>query len=65
MGVAVRDGAGQPVGALSIAAIESRLGPARQAQVAALLQEEARRLEMKLADFGRGREAKGRAARRT
>lgn len=64
MGVAVRDAAGQPVGALSVAAIESRLGEARRAEVAALLQEEARRLEMKLADFGRGREAKARTARK-
>ncbi|MFG1478052.1 IclR family transcriptional regulator [Xanthobacter sp. V4C-4] len=48
LGVAVRDGAGRPLGALSIAAIESRLSPARQPEIAALLRREARLLEAAL-----------------
>nr|WP_305123220.1 IclR family transcriptional regulator [Roseomonas sp. GC11] len=55
IGVAVRDAAGEPVAALSLAAIESRLGPERQPELAALLREEATRLEARLRDFGKPR----------
>lgn len=48
IGVPVRDGAGRPIGALSIAAIESRLAEARQPEIAALLTREARLLEAAL-----------------
>lgn len=48
IGVAVRDRAGRPLGALSIAAIESRLTAARQREVAPWLQREARLLEAAL-----------------
>jgi DNA-binding IclR family transcriptional regulator len=49
VGVAVLDRAGHCAGALSIAAIESRLGPPRCDQMAALLQAEAQRLSECLA----------------
>lgn len=48
IGVAVRDRAGRPLGALSIAAIESRLTEARQREIAPLLMREARLLEAAL-----------------
>ncbi|RKK05233.1 IclR family transcriptional regulator [Pseudoroseomonas wenyumeiae] len=53
MGLAVRDAAGEPVAALSLAAIESRMGPDRQPELAALLREEVTRLEAKLKNAGR------------
>jgi DNA-binding IclR family transcriptional regulator len=53
MGLAVRDAAGEPVAALSLAAIESRMGPDRQPQLAALLRDEVARLEAKLRNFGK------------
>jgi DNA-binding IclR family transcriptional regulator len=48
IGVAVRDGSGEPVAALSLAAIASRMKPARQDELGALLIEEAHRLEAQL-----------------
>lgn len=48
VGVAIRDQDGRPAGALSIAAIDSRMQPARQAELAALLTKEARRVEERL-----------------
>ncbi|WP_454915676.1 IclR family transcriptional regulator [Xanthobacter sediminis] len=48
IGVAVRDRMGRPLGALSIAAIESRLTEARQREIAPLLMREARLLEAAL-----------------
>jgi len=53
MGVAVRDAAGHPVACLSLAAVESRMPPERQAYLAGLLREEVQRLEMRLAEPGR------------
>ncbi|MBY3987839.1 IclR family transcriptional regulator [Rhodococcus fascians] len=44
IGIAVPDASGEPVMALSIAAISSRLGPDRQARLAVLLRDEAARL---------------------
>jgi DNA-binding IclR family transcriptional regulator len=64
MGLAVRDAAGEPVAALSLAAIESRLGPDRQPELAALLREEVARLEAKLKNAGKLR-AERPAARKT
>ena len=49
VGIAVLDGAGSCAGALSIAAIESRLDAPRRDQMAALLQTEAQRLSERLA----------------
>ncbi len=60
IGIAIRDAAGRPVGALSIAAIESRLGEERQRQLGALLAREARAVELRLAE---GRAAARPAAR--
>ncbi|WP_258869544.1 hypothetical protein [Paracoccus thiocyanatus] len=40
---------GRPAGALSIAAIETRMGPARQAELAAALHREARLVAARLA----------------
>ncbi len=51
IGVAVLTPDGRPAGALSIAAIDSRMQPARQAELAALLTPEARRVEEKLAQM--------------
>lgn len=52
IGVVVRDRQGRPDACLSIAAIESRLQPDREGELARLLFEEARRLEARLRDFG-------------
>ncbi|MCJ1899208.1 IclR family transcriptional regulator [Paracoccus versutus] len=49
LGVAILWPDGRPAGALSIAAIESRMGEARQAELAALLHREARLVEARLA----------------
>lgn len=49
IGVAIRDPFGKPVGALSIAAIDSRLQEPRQAELGMLLSQEAFRIEQKLA----------------
>lgn len=49
IGVAIRDPFGRPVGALSIAAIDSRLQEPRQTELGALLVHEALRVEQKLA----------------
>ncbi len=51
IGVAVLTPDGRPAGALSIAAIDSRMQPARQAELAALLTPDARRVEEKLAQM--------------
>jgi DNA-binding IclR family transcriptional regulator len=48
IGVAIRGEDGQPIGALSIAAIESRLGKDRQQKLAELLTKEARSIETRL-----------------
>lgn len=50
VGVAIRDAAGRPIGALSIAAIESRLRSDREHQLAALLTAEVRAVERRLAE---------------
>ncbi|GAA0627587.1 IclR family transcriptional regulator [Brevundimonas kwangchunensis] len=49
VGVAVLDSAGSCLGALSISAIESRLGEDRRTELAALLKDEAQRLSQRLA----------------
>jgi DNA-binding IclR family transcriptional regulator len=62
IGVAVRDASGEPVAALSLAAIASRMKPARQDELGALLVEEAHRLEEQLRGFSgarSGRPAQG------
>jgi DNA-binding IclR family transcriptional regulator len=48
IGVAIRGQDGRPIGALSIAAIESRLGKDRQQKLAELLTKEARSIETRL-----------------
>lgn len=48
IGVAIRGQDGRPIGALSIAAIESRLGEDRQQKLAELLTKEARSIETRL-----------------
>ncbi len=48
IGVAIRNAEGRPVGALSVAAIDDRLQPARQMEIAGYLRDEARRVEDKL-----------------
>ncbi|MFX8984403.1 hypothetical protein ABTN17_20745, partial [Acinetobacter baumannii] len=48
---------GRVAGAFSIAAIDSRMAPARQAEIGALLGEEAARMEAALADLFRTRRA--------
>lgn len=53
MGVIVRSPDGKPEACLSIAAIESRMQPGRQPELAALLHQEARRLENTLREFHR------------
>lgn len=45
IGIAICDDEGRPLGALSIAAIEARLGDARQQELAHLLRREAQRLD--------------------
>lgn len=52
IGVAVRDRQGRPDSCLSIAAIESRLQPDREGELARLLFDEAARLEARLREFG-------------
>lgn len=51
MGIALRYPDGKLAGALSIAAIDSRMQQARQGELAALLREEAKRVESKIADL--------------
>lgn len=51
MGMAVRDRQGRPEACLSLAAIESRLQPDREKQLAAWLAAEVRRLEERLRDL--------------
>ena len=51
VGVAVLTPDGRPAGALSIAAIDSRMQPSRQVELAALLAQEVRRVEEKLAQM--------------
>lgn len=48
IGIVVRDPVGEPTAALSIAAIESRMTPSRQEELAGLLRAEAARLEARL-----------------
>ncbi|VDS07842.1 Acetate operon repressor [Paracoccus haematequi] len=50
LGVAIRWPDGRPAGALSIAAVEHRMTPARQAELAALLHREAALIAARLAD---------------
>lgn len=54
IGVPVRGADGRPLGALSLAAIESRLGAERQKELVPLLQREAAALEAKLGGNERG-----------
>lgn len=54
IGVPVRGADGRPLGALSLAAIESRLGAERQKELVPLLQREAAVLEAKLGGLERG-----------
>jgi DNA-binding IclR family transcriptional regulator len=56
IGVAIRGRDGRPSGALSIAAIDSRMQPARQVELAALLSAEAVRVEERLAQMFSARE---------
>lgn len=63
IGVVVRAPDGGPAGALSIAAIESRLGEARQRELALPLQREARRLEARLAALTAPDDSRRRAQR--
>jgi DNA-binding IclR family transcriptional regulator len=55
IGVAVRMPDGRPAGALSIAAIDSRMQEARQRELATYLNQEAARVEAKLAGMGASR----------
>lgn len=57
LGAAFRYPDGRVAGAFSIAAIDSRMAPARQAEIGALLGEEAARMEAALADLFRTRRA--------
>lgn len=52
MGMVVRDERGRPNACLSLAAIESRMQPDRQVQLAELLREEVRRVEARIAETG-------------
>jgi DNA-binding IclR family transcriptional regulator len=52
VGVSIRGADGRPVGALSIAAIESRLSEARQREIASLLKKEAAWIEARLGEVG-------------
>ena len=52
VGVPIRASDGRPIGALSIAAIESRLGEARQKEIASLLKKEATWIETRLGEVG-------------
>lgn len=56
IGTAVRNPEGEPVGALSIAAIDSRMQEARRQELAEYLKDETRRVEEKLADMLSSRE---------
>ncbi|MEO4000594.1 IclR family transcriptional regulator [Mesorhizobium sp. CAU 1732] len=56
IGVAIRGRDGRPSGALSIAAIDSRMQPARQVELAALLTAEATRVEERLTQMFSARE---------
>ncbi|MEJ1117794.1 IclR family transcriptional regulator [Phyllobacterium sp. CCNWLW109] len=49
IGLAIHHPDGRPAGALSIAAIDSRMQPARQIELVALMQVEARKIEARLA----------------
>ena len=49
VGVALHQPGGRVVGALSIAAIDSRMDPARQSELGAALKREAARIETRLA----------------
>lgn len=49
IGLAIRYPDGRPAGALSIAAIDSRMQPARQVELAALMRAEAKKIEARLA----------------
>ena len=49
VGVALRQPGGRVIGAISIAAIDSRMGPDRQAELGAELKREARKIEARLA----------------
>ncbi|GLS40899.1 IclR family transcriptional regulator [Mesorhizobium tianshanense] len=51
VGVVLRSADGRPVGALSIAAIDSRMQPARQFELAGYLTQEAKRVEERLAQM--------------
>lgn len=51
IGVTIRGAAGRPVGALSIAATESRLSPERQLEIVPLLRREAAWIEMRLREL--------------
>ena len=55
LGVAIRNPQGDLAGAISIAAIDSRMQEPRQSELAALLREEASRIESKLAEQFRNR----------
>jgi DNA-binding IclR family transcriptional regulator len=52
VGVSIRGADGRPVGALSIAAIESRLSETRQREIASLLKKEAAWIEVRLGEVG-------------
>ena len=56
IGVAIRGRDGRPSGALSIAAIDSRMQPSRQVELASLLSAEAVRVEERLAQMFAARE---------
>ena len=58
IGMVVRDAQGRPDGCLSLAAIESRMQPDREAYLVQLLQTEVRRLEARLKDFASRGEVK-------
>lgn len=61
LGVAIRGADGRVIGALSIAAIESRLGELRQREIGALLKREAAWIETRLAAGNAERPSKGKA----
>lgn len=54
VGVAIITAEGRPAGALSVAAIDSRLQPQRQTEIAGHLKEEARRIEARLGQIYSG-----------
>lgn len=61
IGVPIRGSDGTPVGALSIAATESRLNPERQLEIAPLLKKEASWIETRLSEVDPGeKQARGR-----